>query len=112
LRGTPYPDGHFDAIVSTFVFCVLDDDMQLPALRELRRLCRPDGEIRLLDYRLSQRPAIAGLMKAVSTWSGWVFDCNYAPTTEAYIDAAGLEVVGGRFLVGDILKLLVMRPRG
>ncbi len=111
LRNTPFPDRHFDAIVSTFVFCVLDDDAQLPALQELRRLCRPSGEIRLVDYRLSRRPVVAAAMKAVNAWSGRVFNSRYCPTTEVHIEPAGLEVVGSRFLLGDLVKLLVLRPR-
>jgi len=51
-------------------------------------------------------------MKALSRWSGWVFDCNYRPTTDDHIEAAGLEVVESRFVIGDIVKLLVLRPRG
>ncbi len=42
---TAFPDRHFDAIVATFLFCVLDDDQQLPALRELECVCRPGGVI-------------------------------------------------------------------
>ena len=48
LPGAPvaaFPDRHFDAIVATFLFCVLDDELQLPALRELKRICKPDGVI-------------------------------------------------------------------
>src|SRR5262249_21555983 len=48
IQNTGFADASFDAIVSTFVFCVLDDSQQLPALRELRRICRPGGIIRLL----------------------------------------------------------------
>jgi ubiquinone/menaquinone biosynthesis C-methylase UbiE len=43
IQSTGFPDASFDAIVSTFVFCVLDDSQQLPALRELRRICKPGG---------------------------------------------------------------------
>jgi len=111
LCRTPFPDGHFDAVVSTFVFCVLDDAQQLPALAELARICRKDGEIRLIDYRMSQHPVGAAAMKALSRWSGWVFDCRYQPTTDQYIAAAGLDIVESRFVVGDIVKLLVLRPR-
>src|ERR1051326_150677 len=31
-----FPDDSFDAAVSTFLFCVLPNDLQVPALRELR----------------------------------------------------------------------------
>ena len=112
LCRTPFPDEHFDAVVSTFVFCVLDDAQQRPALSELARICRKDGEIRLIDYRMSQHPLGAAAMKTVSRWSGWLFDCDYRPTTDNHIEAAGLEIVDSRFVIGDIVKLLVLRPRG
>ncbi|MEE8394770.1 MAG: class I SAM-dependent methyltransferase, partial [bacterium] len=41
---TTFPDGHFECIVSSFMFCVLDDTQQLPALKELGRICRPGGQ--------------------------------------------------------------------
>jgi ubiquinone/menaquinone biosynthesis C-methylase UbiE len=110
LLKTGFPDAHFDAIVSTFVFCVLEDNQQLPALKEVRRICKPDGVIKLLDYRLSEKPLLRRTMQAVSSWSGWAFDSRYRPTTEAYLEAAGLEVVESRFVLSDIVKLLVLRP--
>ena len=45
-----FPTGSFDAAVATFLFCVLPDHLQLPALRELGRVVRPGGLIRLLEY--------------------------------------------------------------
>ena len=44
------PDHHFDAAVATFLFCVLPDESQVPALRELARVTKPGGLIRLLEY--------------------------------------------------------------
>ena len=110
LLKTDFPDAHFDAIVSTFVFCVFDDNQQLPALREMRRICKPGGVIKLLDYRLSERPLLRKTMKVVSSWSGWAFDSRYRPATEAYIEAAGLDLIESRFVFGDIVKLLALRP--
>jgi ubiquinone/menaquinone biosynthesis C-methylase UbiE len=110
LLKTDFPDAHFDAIVSTFVFCVLENNQQLPALREMRRICKPDGVIKLLDYRLSEKPLLRRTMEVVSSWSGWAFDSRYRPTTEAYIEAAGLDLVESRFVFGDIVKLLILRP--
>lgn len=110
LLKTEFPDAHFDAVVSTFVFCVLEDNQQLPALKEVRRICKPDGVIKLLDYRLSEKPMLRRTMQVVSSWSGWAFDSRYRPTTEAYVEAAGLEVVDSRFVLSDIVKLLVLRP--
>jgi ubiquinone/menaquinone biosynthesis C-methylase UbiE len=45
-----FPSGLFDGAVSTFLFCVLPDDQQVVALRELRRVVKAGGTIRLLEY--------------------------------------------------------------
>ena len=45
-----FPTGSFDAAVATFLFCVLPNRLQEPALRELRRVVKPGGLIRLLEY--------------------------------------------------------------
>ncbi len=49
VLATDFPDARFDYVIATFLFCVLDDDDQQPALGELRRICKPEGEIRVLD---------------------------------------------------------------
>ena len=43
-------DASFDAAVATFLFCVLPDELQLDALRELRRVVKVGGVIRMLEY--------------------------------------------------------------
>jgi ubiquinone/menaquinone biosynthesis C-methylase UbiE len=45
-----YPDRHFDGAVATFLFCTLPNELQVPALKELRRVVKPGGLIRLLEY--------------------------------------------------------------
>ena len=45
-----FPSGSFDAAVATFLFCVLPNELQVPALRELGRVVKPGGLIRLLEY--------------------------------------------------------------
>jgi len=36
---TGFADDSFDAIVATFLFCVIKPEQQLPELRELARIC-------------------------------------------------------------------------
>ena len=45
-----FPAESFDAAVATFLFCVLPDHLQVPALRELGRVVKRGGSIRLLEY--------------------------------------------------------------
>jgi ubiquinone/menaquinone biosynthesis C-methylase UbiE len=94
------PDAVFDAAIATFLFCVLPDDQQLPALRELARVVRPGGSIRLLDY---VRPS--GRVRRLTTrlwepWVTWAYGASFDRLTEAHVPAAGL-VVANRYLLAD-----------
>lgn len=107
---TAFPDRHFDAIVATFLFCVLDEEQQLPALAELARICKPTGQIRLLEYSYSKDPRRRFVMRLWAPWVRWAYGAAFDRNTERYVGAAGLEVAARRFLYQDIIELLVLRP--
>ncbi len=107
---TSFPDRHFDAIVATFLFCVLDETQQLPALKELARICKPAGSIHILDYAYSEDPSHWTVMRLWAPWVRWVFGAAFDRNTERYVAAAGLEMVERRFLFRDIIRLIVARP--
>jgi ubiquinone/menaquinone biosynthesis C-methylase UbiE len=89
---------------------VLDDEDQLPALRELRRVCEPNGEVRLLEYAYSRNPLRRFVMRLWAPWVRMIYGATFDRHTERYVDAAGLLLVEDRFVFHDILKLLVLKP--
>jgi ubiquinone/menaquinone biosynthesis C-methylase UbiE len=104
-----FPDGAFDAAVATFLFCVLEDAQQVPALRELRRVVRPGGTIRLLDYvRPSSRWRRLSLT-LWGPWAHWAYGARFDRGTLRYVAAAGLEVVEVRPVVEDLVVMLTLR---
>lgn len=107
---TAFPDRHFDAIVATFLFCVLDEAQQLPALKELARICKPAGSIRILDYAFSQNPRKRAIMRLWAPWVRWAYGAAFDRHVERCVPAAGLEIVERRFLFQDIIELIVARP--
>jgi demethylmenaquinone methyltransferase/2-methoxy-6-polyprenyl-1,4-benzoquinol methylase len=106
------PDGHFDAAVATFLFCVLDDSLQLPALTELARIVKPGGEIRMLEYVYSQHPWKRFVMRLWAPWVRLVYGATFDRQTERYVPQAGLEIAEERYLYQDIIKLIVARRPG
>lgn len=100
-----FPDASFDAAVATFLFCVLPESAQGPALRELRRVVRPGGQVRLLEYGRptgTVRRFVAGLW---APWMAWAYGAGFDRRTEAHIPEAGLEIVRSRYVVDDLVKL-------
>ncbi len=112
VLATAFPDQHFDAIAAAFLFCVLDDDLQLPALRELTRICKPGGVLRFFEYAYSEVPLRRFVMRLWAPWVHWLYGATFDRQTEQYIPQAGLELVETRFLYKDTLKLIVARPAG
>ena len=109
---TTFPDRHFDAIVATFLFCVLDDTQQLPALKELARICKPAGSIHLLDYAYPEDDRYrSAILRLWAPYVRWVFGAAFDRDTERYLPAAGLETVERRFLFRDIIRLIVAKPK-
>ena len=107
---TGLADDRFDAVVATFLFCVLDDSLQRPALRELARLVKPGGEIRILEYEYSAKPVRRLIMRLWAPWVRYAYGATFDRHTEQYLPEAGLELVEERFLFLDIIKLIVARP--
>ncbi len=110
VLATTFPNQTFDAIVATFLFCVLDEDQQLPALRELARICKPTGVLHFLEYTYSNDPIRHFMMRLWAPWVRWMYGATFDRQTERYIPLAGLKVVETRFLFKDTIKLIVARP--
>lgn len=106
-----FADNSFDGIVSTFLFCVLDVEQQQPALEEIRRVCRPGGTIRIVEYALPENAFPRFIMRLWGPWVRFAYGAEFDRNTEQYLEAAGLELVEKKFLHRDIIKLLVARPK-
>ena len=105
-----FPSGSFDAAVASFLFCVLPDALQVPALRELRRVVRPGGVIRCLEYVWPQGRIRRLVTRLWEPWVAWAYGAGFDRRTEERVPDAGLELTESRFVVGDLLKLLAARP--
>jgi SAM-dependent methyltransferase len=109
LRASHSPTSLSMRAVATFLFCVLPEDLQVPALRELGRVVKPGGIIRLLEYvrpRGAVRQAIARLWEP---WMAWAYGAGFDRRTEEHVPEADLEVIESRFVVDDLMKLIAIR---
>jgi ubiquinone/menaquinone biosynthesis C-methylase UbiE len=103
------PDRSFDAAIATFVFCVLPDAEQRAALRELARVVKPGGIIRLLEYVRPQGARRRFVARLWEPWMAWAYGAGFDRRTEEHIRGAGLAVNSVSFVVDDLIKLIEIR---
>lgn len=94
----PFADASFDTVVATCVFCTVPDPEQ--GFREIRRVLKPGGELRLLEHVRASSPAIARLQdRATPAWSRIAGGCRLnRPTLKTALRAGfRVERVESRF---------------
>jgi SAM-dependent methyltransferase len=89
----PAEDGAFDAAVLMGVLCSVSDPAA--ALRELRRVLKPGGELRFWEHVRSGNAAFRVLQRATDAvfWTRALGGCETTRDTTAAIAAAGFELV-------------------
>lgn len=112
VRDTGLPDRSFDAVVASFLFCVLSEDDQVPALEELARLLKPTGELRLLEYTRPKKPLRRVLTQIWEPWIRWAYGASFDRDVERLLPAVGLKTAEARFVVDELIRFTIARPAG
>jgi ubiquinone/menaquinone biosynthesis C-methylase UbiE len=93
----PFEDASFDAAVACLVLCSVPD--QAAALAELRRVLRPDGELRFLEHVQAERQPLRAVLSFAGRsrlWPCLAGGCHPGRDTLRAIEAAGFTVTGVR----------------
>jgi ubiquinone/menaquinone biosynthesis C-methylase UbiE len=104
-----FPSSSFDGAVASFLFCVLPNDQQEPALRELDRVVKPGGLIRLLEYVRPKGMFRRAMTRLWQPWIAWAYGASFDRETEKHAVSAGLEIIDSRYVVDDLLRLVTLR---
>jgi len=89
----PFDDDSFDVAVASLVLCSVPD--QARALAELRRVLKPDGELRFYEHVIPNKPRQAKLFRLADSSGVWpkiAAGCHCSRDTGGAIEAAGFRV--------------------
>jgi ubiquinone/menaquinone biosynthesis C-methylase UbiE len=108
VQNLEFPDQVFDTVFATFVFCSVPDPVA--GLKELRRVCKMDGKLILLEH-----------MRPGNSFLGFIFDllnplvvrmmgANINRRTMDYIHMAGWRIKEEEKLSSDIVRWIEAEP--
>ena len=103
-----FDDATFDTVLATCVFCTVPDPVL--GLREARRVCKPNGQILLLEHVRLDRPVIGPLMDLLDPFAAAVTGTHINRRTVENVRLASLHMERVENVKGDLVKLIQARP--
>jgi len=103
-----FPDDSFDTVISALSTCTFPDPVA--ALREMARVCRPEGRILLLEHGQSDIGPIARVLDWRADAHYEQLGCRLTQEPLELVDAAGLPVVESRSALLGIVTAIEARP--
>lgn len=86
------PTASFDTVVTTFTLCTIPDPV--PALIEMRRVLRPDGELLFCEHGLAPDLSVRGWQNRLTPlWKPLAGGCHLNRDIPALIEAGGFRLI-------------------
>jgi ubiquinone/menaquinone biosynthesis C-methylase UbiE len=104
-----FPDQYFDTVFATFVFCSVPDPVQ--GLRELRRVCKPDGRLLLLEHVRPSNKLLGILFDVFNPIVVCMMGANINRRTVDNIKKAGWHIQTEQNLSSDVVRLIEAIPQ-
>jgi ubiquinone/menaquinone biosynthesis C-methylase UbiE len=108
VQNLEFPDQVFDTVFATFVFCSVPDPV--PGLRELRRVCKPDGRLLLLEHMRPERPVMGFIFDILNPAIFRITGANINRKTMDNIRQAGWKVEVEEKLSSDVVRWIEAGP--
>ena len=108
VQALQFPDEFFDTVITTCVFCSVPDPIK--GLMEIRRVCKKDGKIIMLEHVRSKKILIGKLMDIINPVVVRMVGANINRNTVENLKRVGLNVEVENDLMIDIVKHLQCKP--
>lgn len=104
----PFPTSSFDTVTTSLTLCTVPDPER--TLREMSRVCRPDGTIVLLEHVRAPNPVLAWLQAKLTPAQVRRMGCHFDRPTDHLVREMGFPVERDDRRLFSIFRLIVMRP--
>ncbi len=106
----PFPDACFDTVAISLALCSVPH--LAAALRELGRVCRPDGRVVLLEHVRSPVAAVYGIERLLSPLQERSVGCHLTRETVKVAQDVGFTIRSERSRVFGVFRLVVANGLG
>ena len=103
-----FPDHSFDTVFATFVFCSVPDP--IAGLQELKRVCKPDGRLLLLEHMRPGNATLGFIFDVLNPMVVRMMGANINRQTIDNIRQAGWQIKVEDNLSSDIVKWIEAIP--
>jgi ubiquinone/menaquinone biosynthesis C-methylase UbiE len=103
-----FADQSFDTVFATFVFCSVPDPVL--GLRDLRRVCKPEGRLLLLEHMRPENPYLGLVFDALNPLVVRMMGANINRKTVDNVQKAGWVVLKVDYLSGDVVRWIEAVP--
>jgi len=104
-----FPDQCFDTVFATFVFCSVPNPVE--GLKELRRVCKPNGRLVVLEHVRPTNELLGILFDVLNPIVVRMMGANINRRTVDNIKKAGWHIQTEQNLSSDVVRLIEARPR-
>lgn len=101
------PSNHFDWLISTFLCCVMPDNLQPFAIKQFERVLKPGGRFRLLEMVYSKNPKLRRRQEFFAPFVERVFGARFDRNTLGHLQKSSkLKISNTYFLKKDIYLVI------
>lgn len=106
-----FEDNTFDTVLTSCVFCSVPDPVK--GLKEIRRVCKKDGKIIMLEHMRSNKKILGKIMDAVNFIPFNIWGANINRKTMENLKKAGFQEENIEYenIWGDIVKFIEIRNK-
>jgi ubiquinone/menaquinone biosynthesis C-methylase UbiE len=108
VQDMDFEDNTFDTVVTTCVFCSVPDPIK--GLKEIKRVCKADGKIIMLEHIRSENLILAKFMDLINPIPLILWGANINRRTVENVKRVGLNIINIEDVATSLVKLIVARP--
>eukprot|EP00871_Galdieria_phlegrea_P003727 jgi/Galph1/4355/GphlegSOOS_G2996.1 len=108
----PFPDNHFDYVIDTYSLCVVDNPLKV--LEEMRRVCKDDGYLLLLEHVASPSFLVQSYQHLTNDMVAFFSKgCHWNLPLETLLEQCQLFqiVKQKRVLLGTVAMMIISKGR-